>query len=271
MTVAGSFTLAGQVAVVTGAGGNLGPVWIGALLEAGASVAGIDRPNVDLQPFLGDLQRTWGDRLRVYRADVRDRDALVAARDACIAEMGSPTVLVNNAGIDQPPDPNVARFTINQIPADLARAVFDVNVHGAFQVAQVFGEAMLRQGAGSIINICSLYSEVSPDAHFYDHMPGEPPFVKPPSYGASKAALLNLTKYLATHWAPLGVRVNALSPGGVEGGQDPDFKAKFCARVPMGRMAEFDDLRGPLLFLASNASSYVTGINLMVDGGFTAW
>ena len=95
--------------------------------------------------------------------------------------------------------------------------------------------------------------------------------LKPPAYGASKAAVVNLTKYLSAHLAPYGVRVNTLSPGGVLGGQDPEFKRKFCERVPLGRRATADDLRGPLLFLASRASAYVTGINLKVDGGFTVW
>jgi NAD(P)-dependent dehydrogenase (short-subunit alcohol dehydrogenase family) len=130
---------------------------------------------------------------------------------------------------------------------------------------------MAAAGRGSIVNIGSLYAAVSPDARFYDHLPADPPFLKPPAYGASKAALVNLTRYLATHWAPRGVRVNALSPGGVEGGQDAEFKRKFVARVPLGRMAEPRDLSGPLIFLASDASSYVTGVELRVDGGFTAW
>jgi NAD(P)-dependent dehydrogenase (short-subunit alcohol dehydrogenase family) len=121
------------------------------------------------------------------------------------------------------------------------------------------------------VNIGSLYAGVSPDARFYDHLAGDPPFLKPPAYGASKAAVVSLTRYLATHWAPLGLRVNALSPGGVLGNQDHEFLRKFCSRVPLGRMAEGDDLIGPLVFLASDASRYVTGIELMVDGGFTAW
>ena len=109
------------------------------------------------------------------------------------------------------------------------------------------------------------------DQRFYDHLGYDPPFLKPPAYGASKAAVVNLTRYLATLWGPAGVRVNALSPGGVLGGQDAEFRRKFCERVPLGRMAEESDLVGPLLFLASDASAYVTGVELRVDGGFTAW
>jgi NAD(P)-dependent dehydrogenase (short-subunit alcohol dehydrogenase family) len=130
---------------------------------------------------------------------------------------------------------------------------------------------MAEAGRGSIINIGSLYASVAPDMRFYNHLGFEPPFLKPPAYGASKAGVVNLTRYLAAFWGPAGLRVNALSPGGVSGGQDPEFRRKFCDRVPLGRMAEQEDLTGPLLFLASDASAYVTGINLNVDGGFTAW
>ena len=112
---------------------------------------------------------------------------------------------------------------------------------------------------------------MSPDPHFYDHLAGNAPFIKSPAYGASKAGVVSLSKFFATHWAGAGVRVNTLSPGGVLAGQDDQFKAKYGARVPMRRMAEAEDLKGPLIFLASGASSYVTGHELRVEGGFTAW
>jgi NAD(P)-dependent dehydrogenase (short-subunit alcohol dehydrogenase family) len=262
--------LEGRVAVVTGAYGRLGPVWCSALLDAGAVVVGLDRPGAPPSAAFTALERAAGSRLRAYPADVLDRAALEAARGRCEAEVGAPVVLVNNAGIDQPPGPAVT-YRVEDVPLELFRGVLEVNLVGAFQVSQVFGPAMVRAGRGSIVNIGSLYASVSPDARFYDHLPADPPFLKPPAYGASKAGLLNLTRYLATHWGPAGVRVNALSPGGVEGGQDPQFKRKFTERVPLGRMAAPDDLRGPLIFLASDMSLYVTGIELRVDGGFTAW
>jgi NAD(P)-dependent dehydrogenase (short-subunit alcohol dehydrogenase family) len=126
---------------------------------------------------------------------------------------------------------------------------------------------MRDAGRGTIVNIGSLYASIAPEPAFYDHIPG---FLKPPAYGASKAAVVNLTRYFARLWGPHGVRVNALSPGGVLGGQDEQFLAKFSARTPLRRLAEADDLTGPLLFLASDASRYVTGHELRVDGGFTA-
>jgi len=125
----------------------------------------------------------------------------------------------------------------------------EVNLLGTFQVTQVFGERMAAHGGGSIINIGSLYASVSPDANFYAHLTGNAPFIKSPAYGASKAAVVNMTKFFATHWAGRGIRVNTLSPGGVLAGQDEQFKSKYGARVPLARMAEPEDLKGPLDFL----------------------
>lgn len=268
----GRFRLDERVAVVTGALGKLGPQWVETLVGAGATVVGLDLPGVGIPTRLVKLQDDPGlGRLRLYRGDVRDRDSLLDIRDRCLAEIGVPSVLVNNAGIDQPPGVESPTYRFEEIPPELFRDVLDVNTVGAFLVAQVFGHEMVKAGRGSIINIGSLYASVAPDPRMYDHIPCDPPFLKPPAYGASKAALVNLTKYLATLWGPYGVRVNALSPGGVLGAQDEEFKRKFCARVPLARMAEYDDLAGPLLFLASDASTYVTGIELRVDGGFTAW
>lgn len=262
--------LTGQVAVVTGALGKLGPVWCQALLDAGAAVAGIDLAGAPMAPEFQALEKRNPAALRLYRADVREPAALARARSQCEADLGVATVLVNNAGIDTPPGP-AKTYRIEDIPAEVFRGVLEVNLIGAFNALQVFGPPMVQLRRGSIINIGSLYASVSPDARFYDHLGSDPPFLKPPAYGASKAALVNLTRYLSTHWGPLGVRVNALSPGGVEGNQDEAFKRKFTARVPLGRMAAARDLAGPLIFLASDASSYVTGIELLVDGGFTAW
>jgi len=265
------FDLTGQIAIVTGALGRLGPVWCEALLEAGATVVGIDLPKAPVSTAFSELQERHTEKqLKLFRADICDRDSLLELRTQCVKDLGLPSILVNNAGIDQPPGP-VTTFALTDIPLEVCQKVLQVNVLGAFQVTQIFGGVMANAAKGSIINIGSLYASVSPDARFYDHLDCDPPFLKPPVYGASKAALINLTKYFAAHWGPLGVRVNALSPGGVLGGQDEDFKRKFCDRVPLGRMAELSDLKGPLVFLASDASAYVNGTELKVDGGFTAW
>jgi NAD(P)-dependent dehydrogenase (short-subunit alcohol dehydrogenase family) len=266
------FILEDDVAVVTGALGKLGPVWIKALLDAGAAVLALDLPGSAVSDEFKRLQSQYDETLlQLDRTDVRNRQSLETACERCINAFGVPTILVNNAGIDRPPANSSKGYRLEEIPIEENREIFEVNTLGLFQVSQVFGSRMADAGRGSIINIGSLYAGVSPDERFYDHIPGDPPFLKPPAYGASKAAVVNLTRYLATLWAPRGVRVNALSPGGVLGGQDEEFKRKFCNRVPLGRMAVAEDLYGPLLFLASKASAYVTGTELVVDGGFTAW
>jgi len=247
--------LEGRLALVTGALGQLGPVWIRALAEAGARVIG-----VDVRPGTVDGAES------VEVVDVTDRQALLDLREG----VGAPHVLVNNAGIDQPPSDIGVSLTIEEVPyADFVR-VLEVNLAGTFLVTQVFGSAMRDAGRGSIVNLGSLYASIAPEPAMYDHLGLDPPFLKPPSYGASKAGVVNLTRYFARLWGPHGVRVNALSPGGVFADQNPEFLRKFTSRTPLRRLARSDDLTGPLLFLASDASRYVTGHELRVDGGFTA-
>ena len=247
--------LDGRVALVTGALGKLGPVWISALTGAGARVIGVD-------VRAGEVEGVGP----VEVADVTDREALLALRE----RVGALDVLVNNAGVDQPPAGDGGSAAIEDVPFDDFRHVLDVNLSGTFLATQVFGSAMRDAGHGSIVNIGSLYAGIAPDPGMYDHLELDPPFLKPPAYGASKAGVVSLTRYFARLWGPHGIRVNALSPGGVQGGQDPEFVRKFTARTPLRRLAEGDDLTGPLLFLASDASRYVTGHELLVDGGFTA-
>jgi NAD(P)-dependent dehydrogenase (short-subunit alcohol dehydrogenase family) len=234
-----SGALAGRLAIVTGALGKLGPIWSEALREAGAEVVGLD------------LRAAEG----IVEADVTDRASLERVLEA----HGAPHVLVNSAGIDVPPGESAdASF----------RETLDVNVTGVWNSTEVFGSAMRDAGRGSIVNVGSLYASIAPEPAFYDHF--DPPFHKPPAYGVSKAGVIALTRYYARLWGPYGVRVNALSPGGVAGDQDPEFRRKYEARVALRRMAEPADLAGPLVFLASDASSYLTGHELRLDGGFTA-
>jgi NAD(P)-dependent dehydrogenase (short-subunit alcohol dehydrogenase family) len=226
---------------------------------------------VATSPAFSGLEERFGSRLHLVRADVTDRGSLLAARDRVHALLGAPHVLVNNAGIDQPPSAAARTYRIEDMPIENSRTVFDVNALGTFQACQVFGGEMTKAGRGTIVNIASLYATAAPEARLYNHIQTDPPFLKPPAYGASKAAVVAYTKYLAALWGPYGVRVNALSPGGVAAGQDDAFVAKYTQRVPMGRMAHPPDLGGPLVFLASDASRYVTGVNLIVDGGFSVW
>ena len=252
-TLKGLFDLSGKIAVVTGAAGKLGKVWVDALLKAGASVFAIDK-----RPMFIDKSA------RPFIADITSREDVLNALDACIEIFGAPEILINNAGIDVPPE-STDGLKLGLFEKD--EIIFNINAYGTLVVTRLFGGEMAIQKRGSIINIGSLYASVSPDQRIYDHMR----FIKPAAYGASKAAVVNITKYFATLWAKQGVRVNCLSPGGVIGDQDEEFIKKYCDRVPMGRMATDNDLVGPMLFLASAASSYVTGTEIIVDGGYTAW
>jgi NAD(P)-dependent dehydrogenase (short-subunit alcohol dehydrogenase family) len=246
--------LAGRLAVVTGALGSLGRVWTSALAEAGMAVVGID------------VDGATGETIPVERADVTDRAAL----ERIAASHATPWALVNAAGIDAPPSAESRTWREEDAPLDDFRRTVDVNLAGTVNAIQVFGAAMRDAGGGSIVNIGSLYASVAPDPSLYDHLDVDPPFLKPAAYGASKAGVINLTRYFARLWGPSGVRVNALTPGGVLAGQDGEFVRKYSDRVPLGRMADPSDLVGPLLFLLSDASRYVTGHELRVDGGFTA-
>lgn len=265
--------LTGQTAVVTGVCGRLGQVWTKALLRAGADVLGLDlrEPEGPVAKELSACGDEESRRFVFHRADVTDRAGLRDALGHCLDVLDAPTVLVNNAGIDQPPSAESGSWTFENVPDERSAAVLDVNAAGVLRTCQVFGSDMAGRGRGSVINIGSMYGTVAPDPRFYDHIELTPPFLKPPAYGMSKAGVAALTRYLAVLWGPSGVRVNTLSPGGVLGGQDAAFREKFAARVPMGRMAEEEDLTGPLLFLASDMSRYVTGTELTVDGGFVCW
>jgi len=265
------FRIDGQIAVVTGACGKLGPIWIEALIDAGAQVAALELPGASVSPAFHVVEQRMPGQVQRFDCDVTNRQSVVNAASVVAERMGPISILVNNAGVDQPPDSAGTRSRIENLPMDQFHRMLEVNLMGTFQVTQVFGSQMAERGSGSVINIGSLYASVSPDQRFYDHLPGDLPFLKSPAYGASKAAVVNMTKYFSTLWGARGVRVNTLSPGGVAGGQDEAFKQKYGSRVPLGRMAQPEDLTGPLVFLASSASSYVTGHELRVDGGFTAW
>jgi NAD(P)-dependent dehydrogenase (short-subunit alcohol dehydrogenase family) len=236
------------------------------LAGAGANVAGLD-----LEPDGSALVQEVGAAQYLHLvADVGDRAALEQARAQISERWGAPTVLVCSAGIDQPPDASASSVRFEDIDAGEFRATLDVNLAGTLLAIQVFGPEMAAAGGGSIVTIGSIYASMAPDPALYEHIEVDPPFLKPPAYGASKAGVVNLTRYVARLWGPHGVRANTLSPGGVRGDQDPEFVRKYCARVALGRMAEPEDLAGALLFLASDASRYVTGTELRVDGGLLA-
>jgi NAD(P)-dependent dehydrogenase (short-subunit alcohol dehydrogenase family) len=202
--VTGRFSLDNRIAVVTGAGGKLGAVWTEALLEAGARVAALDLGSAVPTVRFEELARLAGAAVQCFECDITRRESIEAVASLVAERMGEPTILVNNAGIDQPPDSPGGRHQLHDLPIDDFRRMVEVNLLGTFQVTQVFGARMAERAGGSIINIGSLYASVSPDPQFYSHLAGNAPFIKSPAYGASKAAVVNLSKFFATHWAGRG-------------------------------------------------------------------
>jgi NAD(P)-dependent dehydrogenase (short-subunit alcohol dehydrogenase family) len=266
------FSLRGRTALVTGAAGLLGREHCFALGEAGANVIATDLDQDACDALARELAARDVPAIGVS-ADITDRASLERLRDATLARFGSIDVSVHNAAIDDKFDPgadlDTSRF--EHYSLDRWRRSMDVNVTGTFLCCQVLGTEMARRGRGSIVNVASTYGVVAPDQSLYRAPDGRQRFYKSAAYPVSKGAVVALSRYLATYWGSAGVRVNSLSPGGVEAGQDPHFVEAYSRRTPLGRMARREDYRGAVVFLASDASSYLTGFNLVVDGGWTAW
>jgi NAD(P)-dependent dehydrogenase (short-subunit alcohol dehydrogenase family) len=253
------FSLDGRVAVVTGGAGQLGGEIARGLAAAGAEVAIFDV-----------VKAAEGDGVSSVVVDVTDRSAIERATSEL---PGVPHVLVNAAALDSPPDaPAEEVGPFEDFPSEAFDEVMQVNVKGTLFACQVIGARMAEAGRGSIVNVSSIYGMLSPVQELYDfRRAGGETFFKPIAYSVSKSALYNLTRYLATYWAKSGVRVNTLTLGGVFNEQPEDFLKAYTARMPLGRMAEAGEVVGPVVFLASDASSYVTGANVVVDGGWSAW
>jgi NAD(P)-dependent dehydrogenase (short-subunit alcohol dehydrogenase family) len=264
------FTVRGRAVVITGGLGLIGQCASRAMLERGARVAILDLAVTD------DVRAAWtdpADRLLMLRTDVVSRASLDAALAQISSRWGTPHALVNCAARDIRPDaPAAENGPFETYPEVAWDRVIETNLKGTFLACQTFGGAMAAAGRGSIVNVASTYGQVAPDQRIYEYRRSEgTPFYKPAAYGASKSALYAFTRYLATYWAPRGIRANVLTPGGVAAAQDERFVDEYVRRVPMGRMAAPDDYNGALVFLVSDASSYMTGANLVVDGGWTAW
>lgn len=268
------FDLTGKTALITGAAGLLGQEHAAALLESGATVVLTDVSEFGLTSAAAALREQSDiSRILSYRMDVSTYDSIAKVAAELSAGGRRVDILVNNAAID----PKVKadqemietsrfeHFSLEQWNSQIA-----VGLTGAFLCSQIFGGAMVKDGQGGVIlNIASDLSVFAPDQRLYrkSGVPDEMQPVKPVSYSVIKTGLIGLTRYLATYWADKGVRVNALSPGGVFNGQSEEFVKRVSALIPLGRMANRDEYRAAVQFLCSNASSYMNGQNMVVDGG----
>ncbi len=266
------FNLAGRTAVVTGAIGVLGRNFCSGLAETGANVALLDIHEDGVRELAVELSKKYGVKAQGFVCNVADPEAVRRTIGSVVTFFGSIDILHNNAaGKSDDLDAFFAPF--EDYDFKQWRQIMAVNLDGMFLVAQAVGKQMVAQGGGgSIIQTSSIYGLLSPDQRIYEGSQYLGRQINTPGvYAASKAGIIGLTRYLATYWADKGIRVNAIAPGGAQSGQNDEFMRRYSARIPMGRMAQPHEIVGALLYLASDASSYVTGQVIAVDGGLTAW
>jgi NAD(P)-dependent dehydrogenase (short-subunit alcohol dehydrogenase family) len=266
------FSLEGKVAIVTGGAGILGKHFCRGLAESGAKVAILDIQKDNASNLANSINSEFSSRSIGYHCDVADPGSVNEAVMQVVSDFGKIDILHNNAA-SKSDDLNAYFSPFENYSLHEWRKVMSVNIDGMFLMAQSVGNQMIKQGqGGSIIQTASIYGVAAPDQRIYEGSSFLGREINTPAvYSASKAAVIGLTKYLATYWAEKGIRVNTLSPGGTESGQNKEFNNRYSARVPLGRMANANEIVGALIYLASDASSYVTGQNLIVDGGLNSW
>jgi 2-deoxy-D-gluconate 3-dehydrogenase len=266
------FDLTGRTAIVTGGAGFLGQQFSEALIEAGANVVVADINHQIASDSAEMLKKNGGEAIGVA-LDVTDKTSVEELMDSALDKYGGIDILVNSAAMDPKfeSDSSTSHVTsFEEFPLQSWKEALDVNLTGMFLVCQATAKVMKETGRGSIINICSTYGISGPDQRLYKSL-GEPRLYKPVYYTVSKAGVLGLTRYIATYYEGTEIRCNALTPGGVERDHAPAFKEAYGQRTVLGRMAYPHEMKGAVVFLASEASSYMTGTNLVVDGGWTAW
>lgn len=267
------FVMTGRTVLVTGAAGLLGKQFALALGQSGANVMLADVAFEPTKAYANQL-KVQGISATAVEVDVTNPDSVTKMVEATLTRYGSLDALVNSAALDPKFDPdNKDKQGANAFESyslESWRLALDVNLTGMFLASQAAVKPMLSQGSGVIVNICSTYGLNGPDQRIYERPDGTRSF-KPPYYSVTKAGVLGFTKYLAAYYAGKGIRVNALTPGGVFNGHDEVFTQAYSAKTILGRMANLDEMSAAMLFLCSDASSYMTGSNLIVDGGWTAW
>ena len=265
-------SLKGKTAVITGGAGILGKHFSEGLARCGAHVVIVDLNKKEGEMIARDLTRRYGQQCISIVCDVSEPTSVSSMVDEVMKQFGDINILHNNAASKSS---NLEAFLapFEEYTLGQWREVTKVNLDGMFLVAQAVGRKMVEQNkGGSIIQTASIYGLLGPDSRIYEGSSYMGRSINTPAvYSASKAAVIGLTKYLATYWADKNIRVNCITPGGAESGQNDTFKEKYSSRVPLGRMAQPEEMVGALLYLASNASSYVTGQNIIIDGGWSAW
>ena len=261
------FDLQGKVALITGGAGLLAAEHAIALMDHGASVVLADRNKEVCDQAVTVLNQNGYDKAISLQADVTSKESWEMLIDEVVKKFGKIDILINNAGFTNQSKSKNFDASFENFPLEDWNNIMNVNLTGTFLGCQTVGKHMLEQGSGSIINIASLYGVVSPNHKMY---PGTG-ISQPVAYSVSKHGVVALTKYLATLWAEKGIRVNSLTPGGIWNGHQGLFLERFEQLIPIGRMSDKTELRGGIVYLASNASSHVIGHNLIIDGGWTAW
>ena len=267
------FDIKNKVFVITGGLGQLGQVYTKEIHSRGGKVAIFDIPDQENSLVLELIDKNKKDNFLYFTTDITQKVEIQDSVQKIIEKWNSIDVLVNNAALDSPPDATESEVgPFEEFPESSFDRVMNVNVKGTFLCCQVIGNIMAQQKGGSIINVSSIYGLVSPRQDIYDFRRKDgKTFFKPVAYSVSKSAIFNLTRYLSTYWAKENVRVNTLTLAGIFNNQPKEFLKSYEKHVPLGRMANAEEAVGPMLFLASEASSYMTGSNLVIDGGWTAW
>lgn len=268
------FDLSERVAIVTGGAGMLGFHHGIILAAAGAHVMLLDLPAANPAMRAKELTDACGVKCLGLAVDITDEASLKEACATILQEFGHIDILVNNAANNPKMEDGATTWTrMENFPLEIWNADLRVGLTGAFLCSRIFGAEMARRKSGVIVNVASDLAVIAPDQRLYraDGLPEDEQPVKPVTYSVIKTALLGLTRYLATYWSSENIRVNAISPGGVENGQPEIFLNRIKQLIPMARMADRDEYEGAILFLCSDASSYMTGANLVIDGGRTCW